>query len=330
MRTPSFRQLHLSAVVLSLALLASGPAIAQAPGFPSKPVAVIIAGGPGTTLDVTTRMFTGTITQQTGTQMIIDYRGGAGGTIGAAFVAKAPPDGHTVMATISSYAIAPALYPDLPYDPLKDLAPITQMTEYNFILIVAPSLSVNSLAEYLAYARANPGKINFGTSGQGSSFHMAGALLHSLTKTNVTFIHYKTGSQRAADYVSGHLHAQWATGREYGTLVKTGKARGLGLTALTRNPSMPDMPTVAEQGVPGFEFSSWNAFLAPGRTPPAIVSQIQKMFADAGRDPGIVKKMAVTEQNIVTNSPEAFRKRLEVEIPRWKEVVKAAQIKLDQ
>lgn len=330
MHTPSFRQLLLSAASLGLASFASSPAFAQAPAFPSKPINVIMAGGPGTTLDVTTRLFTGTITQQTGVQMIIDYKGGAGGTIGAAYVAKQPPDGYTIMGTISSYAIAPALYPDLPYDPLKDLAPVTQMTEYYFILITAPSVPVKNVGEYLAYVRANPGKLNFGTSGQGSSYHMAGALLHYMTRSEVTFIHYKTGTQRATDFIAGQLGAQWATGREYGGLVKQGKARGLGITSLTRNPALPDVATVAEQGVPGYEFSSWNAFLAPGRTPVPILNQIQKLFADAGRDPNIVKKLTATEQNIVTNTPEAFGKRLAVEIPRWKEVVKAASIKLDE
>ena len=329
MKSMSFRKLLLSAGVAALAL--SGTAGAQAPApYPSKPINLIMAGGPGTTMDVTTRLFTGTITQQTGVQMIIDYKGGAGGTIGAAYVAKAPPDGYTLMGTISSYAIAPALYPNLPYDPLKDLAPVTQMTEYYFILITAPSLPVKTLAEYLAYAKANPGKINFGTSGQGSSFHMAGALLHYLTKTDVTFVHYKSGTQRATDFIAGQLNAQWATGREYGTLVSTGKARGLGITSTTRNPAVPDIATIAEQGVAGYEFSSWNAFLAPGRTPAPILNQIQKMFADAGRDANVVKKLEASEQMIVTNTPEAFRKRLAVEIPRWKEVVKAARIKLDE
>jgi len=325
MQKLSFKRLLLAATLP--ALVTSGTALGQS--FPSKPIAVIIAGGTGTTLDITTRLFTGTINQQTGTTLVIDYRGGAGGTIGAAYVAKQPPDGYTVMSTISSYAIAPALYPDLTYDPLKDLAPITQMTEYHFVLITAPSLPVKTLAEYLAYVKTYPGKVNFGTSGQGSSFHMAGALLHYLTKTEVTFIHYKTGTQRAADFVGGRLNAQWATGREYGAHIKAGRAIGLGLTSATRNPAFGDIPTLAEQGVAGYEFSSWNGFLAPGRTPAPILNQIQKMFVDAGRDPGVVQKMDATEQTILTNTPEAFRQRLAVEIPRWKEVVKAAQIKLD-
>lgn len=327
------RYLHFGKSLLAAAvatLSASGAALAQTAGqFPSKPIMIVIAGGPSTTLDGTVRLLSGSINQNPRTQTVIDYKGGAGGTIGAAHVAKMPPDGHTVMATISSFAIAPALYPDLPYDPLKDLAPVTQMTEYFLIVVVNPEMPVKTLAEYLAHLRANPGKVNFGTSGQGSSYHMAGALLHSMTKTQVTYIHYKTGTQRSVDYLAGRLHAQFATLRSYNADSMAGKTRGLGITAPVRQAYLPDMPTVAEQGVPGYEFSGWNGILAPGRTPPALLNQIQKMFADAGKDPAVAKKLENVEQLVVTNTPDEFRKRLAVEIPRWKQVVKEAGITLD-
>jgi tripartite-type tricarboxylate transporter receptor subunit TctC len=310
--------------------MAGSTAVQAQDRFPAKPISLIIAGGPGTTLDTTVRLFVAAITQKPGVQMVIDYKGGAGGTIGSAFVAKAPPDGHTIMGTISSYSISPSLYPDLSYDPLKDLAPVTQMTEYFLIMTVNPALPFKNLAEYLEHVRANPGKLNFGTSGQGSSYHMAGSLLHYLTKTHVTFIHYKTGTQRSVDFLAGRLNAQFATPKSYYAEIKAGKARGLGITALTRQSYLPDMPTLAEQGVPGYEYSGWNGILAPGRTPVAVVNELHKLFLDAGKEDSVGKKLAGVDQAVLTNTPEQFGKRLAVEIPRWREVIKAANIKLDQ
>ena len=323
-------KLRFSAVLLLAMVMAISTAAQAQDKFPAKPISLIIAGGPGTTLDTTVRLFVAGITQKPGVQMVIDYKGGAGGTIGAAFVAKAPPDGHTIMGTISSYSIAPALYPDLTYDALKDLAPVTQMTEYFLIMTINPALPFRTLAEYLTYVRANPGKLNFGTSGQGSSYHMAGALLHFLTRTEVTFIHYKTGSQRSVDFLAGRLNAQFATPKSYYAEIKAGKARGLGITAPVRQSYLPDMPTIAEQGVPGYEYSGWNGIFAPGRTPAAMVNELHRMFLDAGKDPNVGKKLESVDLAVSTNTPDQFAKRLAVEIPRWREVVRAANIKLDE
>jgi tripartite-type tricarboxylate transporter receptor subunit TctC len=309
-------------------LLACGAAQAQG-GYPSKPIQIINAGGPGTTMDTTVRLFASTITQQTGNQIIVDYKGGAGGTIGAAYVSKQPPDGHTLMGTISSYTISPSLYTNLPYDPLKDLAPVTQMTGYSFVWVINPSLPFKNMSEYLAFVRANPGKLNYGTSGQGSSLHMGGALLHYMTKTDVTYVHYKTGTQRAQDFLAGRLDVMLESPRNYMNALKQGKTRGLGVTSSERFDWLPDMPTVAEQGVPGYEFSSWNGIFAPGRTPPAIVNQVHKWFFDAGKEPNLAKKLAGAEQDVVTSAPAVFAKRINTEIPRWREVIKAANIKLE-
>ena len=327
MQTRLFRRLQLSMLLLALPLYGT-PALAQG-SFPSRPIMVVNAGGPGTTMDTTVRLFTTAITQKTGHQIVIDYKGGAGGTIGGAFVAKAPPDGHTLMGTISSYTISPSLYPNLPYDALKDLAPVTQLSGYSFIWVVNPVMPFRHMAEYLAYVKANPGKLNYGTSGQGSSLHMGGALLHYMTGTEVTYIHYKTGSQRATDYLAGRLHVMLESPRNYVNALKAGKTRGLGVTSPARLAPFPDLPTIAEQGVPGYEFSSWNGIFAPGRTSPAILGQLHKLFADAGKDPAVAKKLEAGEQEVVTSTPDQFRKRIETEIPRWRDVIKSAGITLE-
>jgi tripartite-type tricarboxylate transporter receptor subunit TctC len=325
------RKLFLGRIAATLGIgVLSGLAAAQVPAsFSTRPITIVIAGGTGTGLDQTVRLFAPVISKLTGQQAIIDYKGGASGTIGSAYLAKATPDGHTIMAQISSYGIVPALYPDLPFDPLKDIAPLTQLTEYFYILTLTPSLPVDTLAEYLKYVRANPGKLNFATSGQGSGIHIAGELLHHLTKTKVTYIHYKTGQQRDIDFLGGRLHAQFSTPRSFIVDRNAGKAKGAGITSPQRLSIMPDMPTIAEQGVPGFEFSGWNAMFAPGRTPPNVLNYLHSLFAQAGKDPDIVTKMAAFEQAIVTSSPDQWRKKLTAEINKYKDLAKAANIKLE-
>ena len=311
-------------------LLASSAALAQTPRtYPTKPITMIVAGGPSTTMDREIRLYANSILQSSGTQLLIDYKGGAGGTIGAAYVAKATPDGYTAMTTISSYTTSPALYANLPFDSIKDLAPVSQLTDHVYVLVVRPSLPFKTVGEYLAYAKANPGKLNFATSGQGSSFHMGGALLHYMTGTEVTFVHYKTGTQRQVDFLAGRTDVQFATPATLAVQGKAGRMRGLGISTLNRLEALPDMPTISEQGVKDYKFSGWTGVLMPGRTSPAIVGQLNSLFVQVGKDSAVVKKLESDEAIMVNSTPAEFAKLIAAETSGWRQLVKAANIKLE-
>ena len=326
---------HLSArALIALALAAGLPATAlaqKAPEpFPAKPITFInplAAGGPQ---EVETRLYAQKMMENTGWKILVDFRAGAGGTLGQNYVAKAPPDGYTVLTTSSSYVITPALYPDLPFDPVKDLAPVSLISTRGNMLVVSTALPVKTVTEYIAYARANPGKINFGTSGAGGAVHLPGAWLHNMTKTEVTFVHYKGTGQLLPDLVAGRLQATLAFPLATMPFIKAGKLRPLGVTSADRISTLPDIPAVREQ-VPGFDFTSWLGALAPGRTPPAIVNRLSAEFSKMAKDPEITRKM-LDEYYFVSvgSTPEEFRKFMAPQFDIWKKLIKDTGIKLEE
>ncbi len=298
--------------------------------FPSKVIVLInplAAGGPQET---ETRLYAQKIMENTGWKVVVDFRAGAGGTLGLAYVAKAAPDGHTVLTSSSSFVMTPALYPNLPFDPIKDLAPVSLINTKGNMLVVSTLLPVKTVTEYIAYARANPGAINFATSGAGGAVHLPGAWLHNMTNTQATFIHYKGTGPLLPDLVAGRVHATYAFPVVTMPFVKAGKLRALGVTSAERIKNLPDIPAVQEQ-VPGFDFTSWLGAFVPSKTPPVIINRLAVEFARMAKDPEIIRKLSDDHYYVAVGStPEQFRQYIAPQFDFWRKLVRDNGIKLEE
>ena len=327
---PHLKQL-LPAAVCSLVVLPFGIALGQGAvdDYPSRPVTIVVPSDGNSTINTETRLFTQSITARTGKTFVIENKGGAGTTIGTAFVAKSKPDGYTLLSTNAAFVITPSIYPDLSYDNVKDFAPITMLDTHVYVLLVHPSAPFRSVRDYIAYARRNPEELNFSTTGVGGVTHLAGALLHYMTRTKVTFVHYKAPNQRILDLMSGRVNATITAPLNAMPLMNAGKLRGIGITSSVRIPLLPDLPTVAEQGVPGYEFGSWGGILAPARTPSVVIGRLNAMFVQAVKDPEIVRKLESDGTIMVGNRPEQFRQHIVLETDRWRKLIKATGMKID-
>ncbi len=243
------QQLLLSTLISAAAIPAS--LHAQAPdNYPAKPVVIVIPYEGDGTMDTQLRMYMQAIQESAGKQFLLDHKGGGGTTVGTGYVARAAPDGYTLLAVNAPFVISPAIYPDLPYDNVRDFAPIAMLTKQFFHLTVHPSAPYRNVKEFIDYARSHPGELNFGTSGLGGATHLPGELLHYLTRTRVTFVHYKQPSQRMLDLMAGRLQATFVAFPTGVPLIKSGKIRAIGVTSLQRSPGFPDVPTIAEEVSP--------------------------------------------------------------------------------
>ena len=317
---------------LAVAAILSASAVrAQAPAddYPSRPVTLISPFGAGGSVEQEFRLYMQHILETTGRRFIIDSKVGAGGTVGAGYVAKAAPDGYTLLAASSTVAIAPSVYPNLPYDNQRDFAPVSLLTKHVYLLVVNPNSPYRTAAEYIAAARARPGELNFGTAGLGGGTHLPGELLHYLTKTKVTFVHYKTPPQRVLDLVAGRIDAAVGSFPLLMPQVRAGKLRAVAVTSNQRVQLTSDIPTLEEQGVPGYDFSSWVGLIAPARTPPAIVNKLNSLFVAAAKDPGVFKKLEADGTIAVAGSPEQFRQFIAAETERWRRLFADTGLKLE-
>ncbi len=313
-----------AAMVSTISLLLCAPVFAQdaAASYPSKPVTFISPFVPGGTTDKGARLYSQKLTESLGRPFILDFKPGAGATVGTNYVARATPDGYTLLITSASYTIAAATYKDLPYDPIKDLAPVSLTLKRPAILMVRPSLPITNFAEYIAYAKANPGKLNFGTSGMGGSYHIAGAWLHGATNTEVTFIHYKGAAPMFTDQVAGRIDVSPASIFNALPFIKSGKMRAIVTISGERSALMPDLKTVAEQGIPGFDYSAWEGIFTTAAVPPAIVNKLAAEFGKIAKMPDIIDKFKEDGTIMVGSSAPDFRRHVVTEIARWKKVVK--------
>ena len=301
--------------------------VAMAQGFGAqKAVAIVIPFAPGGSTDIEGRLYAHSLTESLGRQFVVDNRAGRGGAIGAGYVAKSAPDGNTLLATTGSIATAPALYKGLPFDPIKDFAPVSLMSKRTSVLLVHPSIPVKTAAEFIAYARANPGKINFATSGAGGAPHLAAEWLHSATHTKVTFVHYKGAGPMLLDLVAGRLHATILTPLSSVPYIKKGELLALAVTTNVRSPLFPNLPTLVEQGVAGYDFSSWLGFFAPAATPPATVARISSDLVMVAKKPDIAKRLVDDGGVMVGSTPEELRLIVTREVERWRRVVQEAGI----
>lgn len=319
----------------ALALLA-GPALAQG-SWPTKPVRIVVPFAPGGTTDILARAVAPELSKAFGQQFIVDNRAGAGGNVGAEIVAKAPNDGYTLlMGTVGTHGINRALYPKLPFDPIKDFAPITLVAAVPNVMEMnadkAKSLNINSVADFVKYAKANPGKLNMASSGSGTSIHLAGELFKTMTGSFMTHIPYRGSGPALLDLVGGNADVMFDNLPSSMQQIKGGKLKALAVTSSKRSPALPDVPTVEEAGGPalkGYEASSWFGLLAPAGTPPEIVNRIQQEVAKSLGTAAIKEKMLAQGAIPSGNSPAEFARFIDSEHAKWAKVVKASGAKVD-
>jgi tripartite-type tricarboxylate transporter receptor subunit TctC len=315
--------------VAALAAFAS-LALAQAP-YPSRPIRIVVPFPAGGTTDILARAVAVKLTETTGQPAVVDNRPGAGGNIGAELVAKSAPDGYTfLMGTVGTHAINPSLYAKMPYDHVKDFAPVILVAGVPNVLVINPSLPVNSVQELIAYIKANPGKVNFASSGSGTSIHLSGELFKTMTGTQITHVPYKGSAPALQDLVGGQVQIMFDNLPSSLALIKGGKLKALAVTSLERSSALPDVPTVAESGLPGFEASSWFGLLAPAGTPKEAIAKINGEVAKWLATPEAKEKLA--SQGAIAASgltPDDFAKHIATETTKWNKVVKESGAKVD-
>ncbi len=323
---------HPSYVCIAALLLFSswsGPHAFAQSDYPVKPVRVVVGLGPGGGTDIQARMFAQKLTEYLGRSFVVDNRTGAGGTVAYNYVAKSPPDGYTLLAVASGYSITPAVYAKLPYDPIKDFAPISLAVEAPMLLLTHPSLPVKSLKELLALMRAKPDTLDFGSAGYGSSTHMALALFTTLGKLKVTHVPYKGSGPALTDGVAGQIHGLFTNILSSLQYVKAGRLRALAVSGAKRSVVVPHLPTIAEGGVPGYETTTWHGWLAPAGTPQPIINRLNVELSKAARSPDVAERLATDGGEPLSGPPERFQQLLVSEIARWRKVVREANIKVE-
>ena len=305
-------------------------AIAQAP-YPNHPVRIVVPFPAGGTTDILARAAAQKLTETLGQPFVVENRAGAGGNIGAELVAKSAPDGYTMlMGTVGTHAINPSLYEKMPYDHVKDFVPVVLVAGVPNVLVVNPALPVKSVQELVAYAKANPGKLNFASSGSGTSIHLSGELFKTMTGVQMQHVPYKGSAPALADLAGGQVQLMFDNLPSALALIKGGKLRALAVTSLQRSTALPDVPTVAESGLPGFEASSWFGLLAPAGTPKDAVAKVNGEVAKWLATPEAKKKLAAQGAIVASGlTPEDFSRHIATETTKWHKVVKESGAKVE-
>jgi tripartite-type tricarboxylate transporter receptor subunit TctC len=312
---------HLVRALLAAALLASGAA-AFAQGWPGRPVRVVVPLSPGGFADVPARIVAPRLSTALGQQVFVENKPGAGGTIGADFVAKSKPDGYTLLWTGTPHVISAWLYKNLPYDTLKDFAPVALVASGPYVLVVNPQLAVSTVPDLIAAAKAQPGKIDFASSGNGSAQHLVAALFNSMAGINLNHVPYKGSGPAMQDLVSGQVKVSFAGIPNVLTHVRNGRLRALAVTTPQRSPDLPEVPTVAEAGVPGYEATLWLNISAPAGTPPEIVQRLYAETAKILQDPEVVQGFRAAGLEASLLDPQALGAFMRVEHDKWGKVVR--------
>ena len=315
-------------VAFALALI--GPAVHAQTTYPAKPVRFVVPFPAGGTTDILARAVAQKLSETWGQQVIVDNRPGAAGNIGSELVARSAPDGYTLlMGTVGTHAINQSLYEKLPYDPVKDFTPVVLVAGVPNVLVVNPSVPAQSVAELIAYAKANPGKLNFASSGSGTSIHLSGELFKVLTGVQITHVPYKGSAPALTDLMGGQVQLMFDNLPSSLAFVKAGKLRALAVTSTTRAAALPDVPTMVEAGVSGFEASSWFGMLAPTGTPRDIVLRINAEVAKWLATPEAREKLAGQGAIVAGGAPEDFARHIASESAKWARVVKASGAKVE-
>ncbi len=307
--------------------LASAMAIAQT--YPVKPIRVVVPWPPGGGTDVVARTVAQKMHETLGQQAIVDNRAGANGIIGADIVAKAPADGYTVMITIASHAINPTLYSKLPYDTLGDLAPVSLLAEYPFVITVHPSVPAKTIKELIAFAKVHPNQLSFASSGNGSGPHLGMELFKSMAGIEMVHVPYKGAGQAMTDLVSGQVQVFLNNFLAGMSMIKAGKLRALAVTSRRRSPVAPELPTVIEAGVPDYVVTGWYGMFVPAATPAAVVATLHAGAVKAIKSKDVSDRLSSEAAEIVGSTPREFADYLKAEITKWSGVIRKAGIKAE-
>jgi len=311
----------------ALLLLASFGALAQ--GYPARAVKVIVAFAPGTTSDIIGRMFAERLTVSTGQAFVVENRTGAGGTIGAELVALSPPDGHTLLLSTAALPVSAAVYRNLKYDTARDFASVTVISHSPLALAANLNFPARTVPELIAFARANPGKVNFGSAGVGTSHHLTGEKFKLATGVDIVHVPYKGSGPAHVDLLAGQIQIMFDNIVALMPHFKAGKLRPLAVTSARRNPQLPDVPSVQEAGVRDFETVAWFGLIAPKGTPPAVLAKLHGEVARALAQAEVRQRLLDTGSEIIGSSPEAADCHLRDEVERWAVVVRAANVRAE-
>jgi tripartite-type tricarboxylate transporter receptor subunit TctC len=301
------------------------PALAQT--WPTKPIRLIAASSPGGGSDTLARFLAAKLTETLGQQVIVENRAGASGIIGAELVARSAPDGYTLLLTQASLAINPSMHAKMPYDALRDFAPICEMVGSGSVLVVHPSVPVKAVRELIAFAKANPGRLIMGSPGQGTQPHLAGALFNIMAGTDMPQVQYKGASAAALSLLTGEISVQFSSYATLGEYIKIGKARPLGVSTHKRFTALPNVPTIAEAALPGYESSQFFGVLARAGTPPAIIDRLNQDTNRILKMPDVRERLVALSYEVRGSTPEEFSKLLRSETEKWAKVIKTAGIK---
>ncbi len=321
------------ALLAGLALLLCTMAVvhtAQAADYPTRPVTLVVAFPPGGASDVLSRILARKLEQILGQPFVIDNRPGAGGNVAADAVAHAAPDGYTLLnGNNSILATNAALYKKINFDPEADFAPIGLIGSQANILVVNPGLPVTSMAELIALAKAKPGQLNFASSGHGLAAHLAGELFKAEAKIDLVHVPYKGAAPALQDVIAGHVQMMFATASSVVPHIRDGKVRALGVATLKRTAVLPEIPTIDELGIKGFDATTWHGLVVPARTPKEIVATLHRALAATLEDAAVKKSLGDLGVDIITGTPEDFAAYIKSEIPKWTAIIKASGAKLD-
>jgi tripartite-type tricarboxylate transporter receptor subunit TctC len=316
--------------IVAVAALSSASVYAQTTAqYPTKPIRIVVPQSAGASTDLTARLIAQKLNGALGQSVIVDNRPGAGSIIGTDLVVKAAPDGYTLLVVASSITLNPTLHKDLPFDPIRDLAPITQLSSFPNMLVVYPSVPVKTVKDLIALAKSKPGALNYGSSGTATGTHLSAELFKYMTGVDIVHVPYKGGGQGVQALLGGQVQLYFATIVSVLAHVRGGKLRAVAVTTATRSPAAPDVPTIAESGVPGYDHGPWNGFLAPAKTPRAIIVRLNEEVARIIHAPETKAVFTNEGAEPVGNKPEEFAAIIKNETAKWAKVIRTAGIKAD-
>ena len=321
--------MKLNTLALALgALLATAPALAQ--NYPSKPITMVVGFAAGGATDTVARIIAKHLGDELKTNVVVENKAGAGGNIATDFVARAEGDGHTILlGSVGSLTVAPHLVARLPYKPLQDFAPVTMAVVFSNVLVVKPDLPVKNLADYIKLAKSQPGKLTYASPGIGGAGHLAGELLKQRADIDVTHVAYRGGGPAMLGLLGGEVDSFMSTPPTAGPHIKTGKVRALATTGAKRDPLMSDVPTVAEQGYPGFDTLNWYAYVVPAKTPKAVIDKLNQALVKILKDPDVTKELELKGLSPSPSTPAELAAYMKREYDTWADVVKKSGIKPD-
>jgi tripartite-type tricarboxylate transporter receptor subunit TctC len=311
-------------------LCAQATSVAQtASAFPNQPIRMVVPYPPGGPTDITARVVAAEMSKTIGQNIVIDNRPGASGMIGSEMVTKSTPDGYTVLANASIHVINPSVYPDMRFDAIKDFTPITQLAQVPLVLVVPANSPIKSVKDLVEYAKANPGKVNFGSAGSASAQHLAGESFKIAAGIQMQHIPYKGSAPALTDLAGGQLQLMFDSMPSATPMINSGKLRAIAVTTTTRAKARPDLPTIAESGFPGFDISTWYAYWAPKGTPADVVEKLAASAAQALKNPEVIAKYEAMGAEPVGSTPAQFAAYVESEAKKWSDIVKKSGAKLD-